>query len=469
MDILFVAAELAPFVKVGGLADVVAALGKAVRQLGHKVTVALPRYPGFEQGGLLMARRLTPLAFELGGVPIEVTVYDGRLPSGVEISLFDAPGLFNRDGVYGDADGDYADNAHRFAVLSRAAAELVRQREALGTPFDVVHLHDWPAALVPVYLRGDGGRHTPTLLTVHNLAHQGPFSAEVAASIGLPRVAGSFLAAGLEAAGRVTTVSDGYAREIQTAEQGAGLDAVIARRAGDLVGITNGVDHATWNPATDPTLVARYDAEDASGKERCKAAVLRELGLEVAEGRPLVISVGRMVQQKGTDLVASAMQKIVRAGATVVVAGDGEPKLVVAIEKAVAKCPGEARFVRAAPEALVHRLFAGADLALVPSRFEPCGLVQLYAQRYGAAPVARATGGLRDTVVDCDAALSTGTGFLFDEPTATALVGAVQRALSAYASPSWRVLRRRMMKLDLGWDRPARRYTRLYQSLVGGT
>src|SRR6266542_828651 len=285
MDILFAATELAPFIKVGGLADVVAALSKALRQLGHKVTLAMPRFPPLERGGLLVARRLTPLNFALGPSQVEVTVYDGRLGSGVELALFDVPGLYDREGVYGEGGEDYRDNARRFAVFSRAVAELARQRAQSGSPFDVVHVHDWPAALVPLYLReiekATGTKSTPVVLTIHNLAHQGLFERDVLPTIGFGedfftperlefygKV--NFLKGGLISATKLTTVSATYAREIQTKRGGRGLEGVLALRSKDLVGVTNGIDYATWNPATDTALVARYDAEDPTNKERCK-------------------------------------------------------------------------------------------------------------------------------------------------------------------------------------------------------
>ncbi|HEX9294757.1 MAG TPA: glycogen synthase GlgA [Polyangiaceae bacterium] len=481
MDILFAATELAPFIKVGGLADVVAALSKALRQLGHKVTLAMPRFPPLERGGLLVARRLTPLSFALGPSQIEVTVYDGRLGSGVELALFDVPGLYDREGVYGERGQDYPDNARRFAVFSRAVAELARQRAQSGSPFDVVHVHDWPAALVPLYLREiertTGIKSTPTILTIHNLSHQGLFERDVLPTIGFgdefftperlefyAKI--NFLKGGLISATKVTTVSSTYAREIQTKQRGEGLEGVLAMRSKDLIGITNGIDYATWNPATDTALAARYDAEDPTNKERCKGAILRELGFSLSKSGPLVLHVGRMVVQKGTDLCIANVPKLVFAGATVVLVGDGDPELVERATQVTESVPDQSRFLRAAPEATVHRLFAGADIVLVPSRFEPCGLVQLYGQRYGALPVAHATGGLCDTIVDCDAALETGTGFLFDEPDESELLGAAQRAIAAYATPRWSALRRRVMRLDLGWDRPARRYDQVYRSLM---
>jgi starch synthase len=477
MEILFVTTELAPFVKVGGLADVSAALPKTLKALGHKVTIVMPRFPAFEEAGLLLARRLTPLALELGGKKHEVTVYDGRLPSGVDLVLLDAPGLFDRAGVYGDRNEDYADNAMRFAVLSRAVAEIVKQRAESGSPPDLVHVNDWPTALVSKYLK-DLGVKTPSLLTIHNVAHQGIFPKELLADIGLApsdfNVGGiefygqvNFLKQGIVSADAVTTVSATYAKEIQSEEGGCRLDGVL-RAKERITGITNGVDYGVWNPATDSNIVARYDAEDASNKARCKGALQKELGLAIEEKAPIVASVGRLVAQKGTDLVIDAIPRILRGSdAQIVIAGDGDDTFVAKLEHAVEKSGGRVVFIRNAPEAQIHRIFAGADIALVPSRFEPCGLVQLYAQRYGAPPVAHATGGLVDTIVDCDSKLETGTGFLFDEPTADLLYATVQRAIAAFETDRWPALRRRVMRLDRGWERAGRQYEHAYKSLIG--
>lgn len=479
MDILFVASELAPMAKVGGLADVVTALSKALRLLGHKVTIALPRYPAVEAGGLMLARRLTPIALPADpahGVPAaEVTVYDGRLGSGVDLLVLDAPGLFDRPGIYGEGGADYPDNAKRFGLFCRAVVEVVRSREEAGQPFDIVHAHDWPTALVPYLLRQREGSRTRTVLTIHNVAHQGIFPGSELPHTGLGpehftldrlEFYGmmSFLKAGVLAADALTTVSTTYAREILTPEYGERLDGVLRLRQKDLVGIVNGIDYAVYNPMTDPAIVAHYDAEDPSNKGRCKAALLQELGLEIRPERPLVVSIGRVVPQKGSDLLAAALPKILKSDVSVAIAGTGDPALVTKLQAAVAKAPERAAYLGAVPEPIIHRLFAAADVVLVPSRYEPCGLVQLYAQRYGAVPVASRTGGLSDTIVDCDAALETGTGFLFDKPTATALLGGVQRALAAMGSPRWGALRRRVMRLDLGWDRPARRYAHVYRA-----
>lgn len=482
MDILFVASELAPMVKVGGLADVIAALSKALRLLGHRVTIAMPRFAAFEEAGVMVARRLTPLELPGPGERVPVTLFDGRLGSGVELLLLDIPNLFDRPGVYGDEGGDYPDNARRFGLFSRAVVEVVRQRQIAGSPFDVVHAHDWAAAAVPYLMKHGPGvpLSTKSVLSLHNVAHQGVFPKESLSYLGLDDAhfrmdrlefygEVNFLKGGILAADALTTVSSTYAREIVTPELGDRLDGVLRTRADSLTGIVNGIDYAVWNPMTDPALIARYDAEDTGNKGRCKSALLQELGLEVQPDRPLIVSVGRVVTQKGSDVLAAALPKILKNDVAVAIAGAGDPALMAKLRAAVAKVPERAAYVGFAPEPLVHRMLAGADFVLIPSRFEPCGLVQLYAQRYGAAPIACRTGGLVDTIVDLDAGLETGTGFLFDKPTATALLGGVQRAITAIVSPRWSSVRRRMMRLDLGWDRPARRYAHIYRSVLGGT
>jgi starch synthase len=482
MEITFVTTELSPFVKVGGLADVSSALPKALRALGHAVTIVMPRFAALEKHGLLLARRLTPLRFSLGDRAFEVTVLDGRLASQVDLVVVDAPRMFDRAGVYGERGEDYPDNALRFAVLSRAASELVRQRVLSGRSVDVVHCNDWPTALVPTYLRALAAElpalaTTRTVLTIHNVAHQGVYPKEVLPTLGVGweafTVEGvefyggiNLLKQGILTADVLTTVSPTYAREIQSPKYGAGLDGVLRAHGEALLGITNGVDYSVWNPATDPALVARFDAEDTTNKARCKGALQKEVGLPLDAHAPLVAFVGRIVEQKGVDLVVASMPKLLRATeAQIVLAGEGEGSLVSSLETAVTKSHGRAAFVGPASEGLVHRMFGGADLVLVPSRYEPCGLVQMFGQRYGTLPVAHATGGLVDTIVDCDSQLETGTGFLFDEPTADALLAATQRAIAARMLPQWAALVRRSMRLDRGWERPARRYEQLYRSV----
>jgi starch synthase len=481
MDILFVSTELAPYAKVGGLADVVASLSKTLRQLGHNVTVALPRFPHFERAGLLVARRLTPLPFQLGGESFEATLYDGRLPSGVDITLLDVPGWFDREGIYGAGDDDYPDNDVRFALFSRAVVELLVSRMRSGTPFNIAHLHDWPASLTALFGKRLGNQDleecTKFVLTLHNLAYQGISEASMIDRLGI----GSdlfhpdgvefygkinVLKAGIQFSDAITTVSETYAREIVTAPQGRKLEGVLAANRAKLTGIVNGIDYSVWNPAIDPHLPSRFDGQDPTNKKRCKAELLHELGLEMRNDRPLLAFVGRLIEQKGIDLLLDALPEIMRSDVGLVVAGQDGAEFMPRIDDAVRKWKGDLAFVPSPTDAVTHRIIAGADILLMPSRFEPSGVIQRYAHRYGTVPVVHATGGLIDTVVDCDAALETGSGFVFDEATVQGLVSGVQRAVAAYAIPPWSRLRKRVMNLDLGWDRSAHRYLEIYRGLL---
>ncbi len=481
MDILFVASELSPMVKVTGLGDVVASLSKALRLLGHKVTIALPRFPAIESGGILVARRLTPLVLrDVEGAPggkVEVTVFDGRLSSGVELLLLDFPGL--AAGPKG-AENVSLDDPRAAGLFSRAIVEMIRQRSEAALPFELVHVHDWAGAMVPYLLRRcpePALKRMPVVLTVHDLASQRLFPRASLKALGLgddhftpERVEFyghvSFLKAGVLAANTVTTVSQTYAAEMLTAEGGERYDGVMRTRTDRLVGIVNGIDYAVHNPTTDPALIARYDAEDSGNKGRCKSAVVKEMGLDVAPDRALLFFPGPITAAAGADMLATALAKALRGDAAIVMTGQGDPDITAKLQAIVEKHPDRALLLPQASDAVTHRLYAGADLVVVPSRREPCGSAQLYAQRYGAVPIARRTGGLADTVVDCDEALETGTGFLFDKPTGTALLGAIQRGLAATASPRWHALRRRVMRLDLGWDRPARRYVQVYRAAI---
>lgn len=481
MEILFVTTELSPYVKATELADVSAALPKTLKSLGHKVTVVIPRYPAFEHAGLLLARRLTPLHLELGGRSFDVTVYDGRLSSQVDLILLEAHGLF--DQAEGDVPIDATGDATRLAVFSRAVAELVRQRQEAGSPFDAVHVNDAQTALVAKFLK-DAGVRTPSVLTIHHIEKQGIFPKEKIQELGLATA--DFTPAGVEFFGSVnvlkqgivsadvvTTVSPTYATEILTEQGGARLEGVLQAK-GRVSGILEGIDYSIWNPATDSHLVARYDAEDTSNKVRCLGALQKELGLPLDTDAPLIVSVGPLDERHGADLVAEIVARVLRgSNAQIVVAGphegqgrhgSGDPEIVAKLEAAVEKSHGRAVFVRAPSDALAHRLYAAADVVLVPSRVEPSGQTQLRAQRYGALPVAHRTGGLVDTVVDCDAKLETGTGFVFDEANATSFYGAISRAIAAWSSSHWPTLRRRVMRLDRSWERTARQYEQTYKS-----
>lgn len=432
-----VTAELAPYVRATAAGDVVLALTKGLRQLGHRVTLALPRYTAFEEHGLLLARRLTPLSV----AGSDVTVFDGQHSSGAELVLFDVPGLTEPSALA--ASGAESRLLSGFDLLGRAAAALVAQRRE-QQPYDVVHAHDWAGGRVGQYL--DAG--PPVVLSVYQTR-----SSALVAALGSARI--------------VVSPSPTYAATFTDPAVTGALAETFARLAEPVVGVTSGLDYATYNPATDPALEARYDAEASEAKARTKGVVQRELRLELDIDRPLVLFAAPLDREHGADLLLAALPELARLPVSLIIAATEPDGLAAEFRAAAAERPGSLAVVEARDAALVRRLHAAADLALVVPRDAPCETGQLVAQRYGALPVAYAAGAVTDTVVDADAALETGTGFLFDTPDRGALVGAVQRALAGMATPeAWSRLRRRVMRLDLGWDRPARRYAQLYRRAI---
>jgi len=432
-----VTAELAPYASVTAAADVVLSLTKGLRQLGHRVTIALPRYAGFEEHGLLLARRLTPL--RVGGS--DVTVFDGQHSSGAELVLFDVPGL--------SAPAELATPEPEMRVVrayeqfGRAAAALAALRRD-QQPFDVIHAHDWPGGLVAAEL----GRDLPLVLSVYD-ALRPP------------------LKTGLANAQVVVLPSSSYAGKVGERAVSGSLEEVFAGLAQPTYGVTTGLDYATFNPATDPALESRYDAEDASAKARTKGVVQRELRLELDIHRPLIVYAGPLDTAHGADVVLSALPELGRLRAALVVASTTPSEMAERFRVAALERPENLAFVELKDHGALRRLYAAADLALVVPREVPCEAAQLVAQRYGALPVAYAADAVADTVVDVDAALETGTGFLFDRLERGALVGAVERALAALAAPEpWVRLRRRVMRLDLSWDRAARRYAQIYRRAI---
>lgn len=483
LKVLYATSELAPLVKTGGLGDVSAALPAALAAAGVDVRLLLPGYPAL-LAALPAARRVARIA-PYAALP-EATLRAGRLDSGVPVFLVDCPELYARPGnPYLDASGaDWPDNARRYGLLSCAAAVLARRGSALRWWPDIVHAHDWQTGLAPAYLAlGDGPGRAASVFTVHNLGFPGSFGRAALAELGLPAVAWSmhgvefhgqlsFLKAGLYYADRITTVSPTYAREIQREPLGFGLHGLLAARGADLEGIVNGIDERVWDPSTDPHLPARYSRDDLAGKAHCKAELLREFALSAEPERPLAGVVSRLTGQKGIDLVLDAAASLLADPAAPLrfaMLGSGEAALVARARALAARHPDAFAFREGFDEALAHRIEAGADLFLMPSRFEPCGLNQMYSQRYGTPPVVHATGGLADTVVDCTPeTLADGSagGFVFGEPTVAALLAALHRARSVLARPDdWRRLQRSAMAKDFGWARSAARYLELYRRL----
>lgn len=492
MRILYVAPEIFPLLKTGGLADVSGALPAALIGAGLDVRLLLPGHPAVMKG----VGGLTPVHGDLGGMPGAeqaaaqggLRLWLGTAPGGVPAYVVDAPSLFNRPGnPYMGPDGrDWPDNGGRYAVASWVAACFAGRglsADPLWRP-DVIHGHDWQTGLVPAYLRlrPDRFAHTASVLTIHNIAYQGQFPADMLGWAGLPGWAWhmdgleyygtlGFLKAGCRYADRLTTVSPSYAHEIQTDEHGMGLQGLLSARADELVGVLNGVDGDVWNPETDPHLAARYSADDPSGKAVCKAALERELGLDAEPHSPLACVVSRLTWHKGLDLTAAAIDDWIDRGGRLAVLGTGEPGLETAFRDLARRRPGRVATHIGYDEGLSHRMMAGSDLILVPSRSEPCGLTQLYGLRYGALPLVRRTGGLADTVVDANAAaLNDGvaTGFQFVGATARELAWRLRSALALYRRPeTWNALRRRAMTRDFGWAGPAREYAALYAGLTG--
>lgn len=481
MHIVFAASECVPFAKTGGLADVVGALGPQLAKLGHRVTVYLPFYARVRphvQGEPHYAVESITIPFRYYNR--FVGIVDGGLREGVQYYFVDCPELFDRQELYGARGGDYADNAERFALYCRAVLEATKQ---LGVP-DVFHVHDWQAALIPVYLRTVYAldpmlRGARTVLTIHNAGYQGTFPPQTTEQLLFPWEIFTmdklehynnfnFLKGGLEYSDLLTTVSRKYAEEIQTAEFGEGLDGVLRGRAADLRGILNGVDYAQWDPATDGNLAAHYSPENLEGKRECRADLLHAFGLEqIAETTAVIGIVSRFVTQKGFDLVEQIAGGLSDRDVVVVALGTGEPVYEKFFRDWAFWHKGKVAAQIRYNEALAHKIEAGADLFLMPSRYEPCGLNQIYSLKYGTVPVVRATGGLDDTIEEWNAETGSGTGFKFYGYQPADLLAAVDRALEAFRNrEAWQRLMRNGMARDYSWKQPAQEYAAAYEEVV---
>jgi starch synthase len=482
LSVLFAASECAHFVKTGGLGDVVAALPAALRARGVDARIVLPRYDVIPTAG--MHRHELPLAVPLGGQGAPgsgeawCAVYESRVPgTDVPVYFLDRQDLFARGYLYDPPAGHAPDNLLRFAFLSRGALQLCKH---LGWTPDVFHAHDWPTALLPIYLNTVEAKgpfaKSASVLTLHNIAHQAKFpAADLPATQiswsefkpdGLEEYGGlNPLKGGMYHATKLTTVSGRYAQEIHTREGGGGLDHVVRFRSNDLVGIPNGIDDKVWDPARDPALPARFSADDLAGKAVCKRALQRELGLAERPEVPLISVVSRLTEQKGIDVILAALDGILAQDTQVVILGSGGPGAEGYLQMRSHNGGDRFRAWIGFNEALAHRIEAGSDLFLMPSRFEPCGLNQLYSQRYGTLPVVRATGGLDDTVENYDPARGTGTGFKLWDLTPQTLVATVQWAIETYRNrpAHFRAMQLQSMRKRLGWDVAAARYHEVYQ------
>jgi starch synthase len=465
-----VASEAQPFSKTGGLADVTTSLAQALGRLGHEVTVFTPRYRGIDAG-----KKYGHVRAFVANQWFDADLYEARLGEHALAMLVDCPAFYDRAGLYAEQNTDYVDNPLRFAFLSIAAVEWAL---AQSPPLSVVHAHDWQAGLAPVYAQ----RRWPTVFTIHNLAFQGVFDKGWVPALGLRwgdfTVAGfefwdriSYLKAGVMFSDALTTVSPTYADEIQRPEYGYGFDGIMRSRAKALVGIVNGIDDHQWDPARDPFLPAPFNATDPSGKRASKRALLELFGLPSdadAMQRPIVAMVSRMTEQKGLDLIAAIASRLPSLDATFTIVGTGEPRFENMWRWLAATHPDRFGVFVGFDEGRAHLVEAGADMFMMPSRYEPCGLNQMYSMRYGTVPIVRAVGGLVDTVKPFNPKNGQGSGFLFSDYDPDALWGALQRALQVYrAHPKqWRRLQVNGMKQNFSWEKSATEYVKLYRRVL---
>ena len=479
MKVAFLASEVIPYAKTGGLADVAGALPKFLVRLGAEVRVFMPLYKEVRKKNLPLEPVLDKATLSMGGRALPYAVFAHRA-EGVTTFFIDRPESFDRDALYGTPAGDYPDNAERFAFFSLAALETMR---AVGFRPDIVHGHDWQAAPVFAYLKfvfADDPffSRARSVFTIHNLAYQGLFEKEVLAAIGLPDALFNMndlefygqvnaLKAGILYSTAVTTVSPRYSREIQTPEFGCGLDGLLRSRAGVLHGILNGVDYRDWDPATDRLIPRNFRPDDLAGKKVCRDELGRLFGLDVPPHLPLAGMVTRLAGQKGLDIVCDALESLLGQGLSLVILGTGDQKIQDFLVAAQKKNPARLGLKIAFDEKIAHTIYAGSDVFLIPSRYEPCGLTQMYAMKYGTVPVVRSTGGLDDSVEEFDATAGTGNGFKFSEAAPEPLLEASARAIRAFGRPGdWGALVRNAMAADFSWERSAETYLGLYEMIA---
>jgi starch synthase len=479
MRVLYITSEVFPFAKTGGLADVSASLPVALREFGVDTRLLVPGY----RQALEAARNLREVC-RLGD-PLncgQVRLLESHLPhSDVPVWFVDCPTLYDRPGgLYQAEDGtEWPDNALRFALLNHVAAGIANEPGRLWRP-DLIHCNDWHAGLVPMLLTGRTNPRPATLFTIHNLAYQGLFPAETISNLDLPSGAleamefygrASFLKAGISLADAVTTVSPTYAKEILTEEYGCGLHGLLREKCDRLTGILNGIDYRVWDPSTDPHIACNYSPRSFAAKAKCKRAVQSELGLNVDAVAPLVAFMSRLVHQKMPDTVLETVPALIEEGMQFVLVAEGDDGYQQGFRELAARYPGQVAVEIGYREDLGHRVLAGADMLLHPSRFEPCGLVPIYAMRYGTIPLVRQSGGMADTVADATAETmrqGSATGFAFQNPSAEELTACMRRAISVYEQPiAWRRLQASAMRQDFSWQRSAEAYANLYRSLTG--
>ena len=481
LKVVIVASEVVPFAKTGGLADVTGALPVALARLGHQVSVIMPRYPTIERAVRSLEKVQDHLAVSMGSHTEAGAIWSARLAARIPVYFIEHQAYFGRDALYATTNGDYPDNAQRFAFFAKAALEVC---QTLKLQPDIIHCHDWQTALIPAYLKtvlqhDPAWASTGSLLTIHNIAYQGLFPPEVMEFLQLPAHTYSpdgiefygqvnYLKAGIVYADLINTVSRRYSQEIQTAEFGCGLEGILRYRGQDVYGILNGIDDREWNPTRDRLIAARYTATNLSGKQRCKRDLLETFGLAPEwMNAPIVGIISRLVDQKGFDLIESTIHRMLALDLGLVVLGTGDARYEDFLRQVRERYAGKIGMALGFDNILAHKIAAGSDILLMPSRFEPCGLNQMYSLRYGTIPVVRATGGLDDTIDSYEPASDHGNGFKFEAYDAEALLATLQRALTLYRDrAAWERLMQRGMQADFSWVQSARAYADLYATAL---
>lgn len=484
MKILFVSAEVYPYAKVGGLADVAGSLPKALAKFGHDIRVVMPKYKKIED----KARDLTviddTLEINMGSIGIlEAKINKSIMNQNVPIYFIENNQYFYRDQIYRTKEGDYPDNPYRFTFFSRAILKMLEKLEWLP---DIIHCNDYHTALVPVLLKTEFKDNSlykkiTTIFTIHNLSYQGIFSKVVLDKVGLDKSLYSidkmeywgkinFMKGGIMFSEKINTVSPTYGREILTPEYGNGLDGVLRTREKDLFGIINGIDYEQWNPETDPFIKKNYSKNSLKRKLKCKKDLMIDQALKTSHlgiKVPLIGIISRLADQKGLDLVEKALEKIINSGANLIILGTGDAHYHEVFQKMSHRFKENFRVNLKFDSELAHKIYAGCDMFLMPSKFEPCGLGQLISFKYGTIPIVRRTGGLADTVIDCDEHIETGTGFVFKEQSINNMLSAIERAILAYRDKKrWNRIVRKVMEQDFSWNNSAKEYAKLYSEAI---
>ncbi len=477
MKVVIASSEVTPFAKTGGLADVTGTLSHVLKNMGCQVMVFLPYYREVWQKGISTEKLDVDVTVPIDRRILTVGIYRSVTPGGVSVYLLKRDEYYDRTCLYATPEGDYFDNLERFTLFSRAVVEALMALKAIP---DIIHCNDWQTGLIPAYIQSLYAPHfkkTATVFTIHNIAYQGLFPATLFDITGLPaemyNMEGiefwgkiNLLKAGIVYSDVVTTVSETYSKEIQTPEYGYGLEGVLRKRKDRLFGVLNGVDYSQWNPQTDRYIKANYSEKDLSGKAICKKDLLKEYHLDVNPSIPLIGIISRFAEQKGFDILSSSMEELMKLELAMVVLGTGERRYQTLFEELARRYPDKLSVKIAFDEALAHKLEAGCDFLLMPSRYEPCGLNQIYSLRYGTIPIVRATGGLDDTIRDYSE--KNGNGFKFREYSPQALVEKVKEAISVYKNKKkWRTLQKRAMREDFSWHQSARKYLSIYRLAVG--